>query len=142
MSLKQDLEQFYGTETYTRFCPFFKRIVATDGVIFLAENGKAFWLLEVIVSYLPRLIKAQESFAVASLKKSKSGGGAMFRLDNGNDKASGMRVQYAQQHISLTDFPFDQLGNEFKLFIEVGYLPAEAGAEPTPHYVVMLPQER
>lgn len=47
-----DLEQFTGTENYYKH---FGGIVYTDGIKYLAEVGKCYWLIDLIVSYQPKL---------------------------------------------------------------------------------------
>ncbi len=63
MSLKDkqsQLEQFTGTEAYTRWSPLFRRMVLTDGAKFVADNGGtngAFWLMDAIASHQPKAQK-------------------------------------------------------------------------------------
>lgn len=49
-TLSNKLNGFYGTEGYHKIT-FFGRFVCTDGVRFFAEEGKAFWVLDLIASY-------------------------------------------------------------------------------------------
>ena len=61
MSLKDkqaELDQFIGTEGYTRWSPLlFRRMVLTDGAKFVAENGGAYWLMDAIASHQPKALK-------------------------------------------------------------------------------------
>jgi len=44
--LKQgDLDQFIGTEEYHKYMA---GVVLTDGVKYLAEEGKCFWLIDIV----------------------------------------------------------------------------------------------
>lgn len=129
------LALFTGTGEYHRFSPFFKNAYLTDGAKFLAEQAGAYWLTDVIGSYLPRLAAHGEEFAVASITKHKKGQGCIFRLTNGNDGKEAPLVKYAHQNIPFTDFPFADLGDEFKLYVQRGETPGG------PAWVILLPSE-
>ena len=47
-----NLEMFTGTENYYRH---FSGMLYTDGIQFLAQEGKCYWLLDLIGSYQPKL---------------------------------------------------------------------------------------
>jgi hypothetical protein len=119
--LKQELNNFSGTEHYYRFNALMPNVLLTDGTQFLAGAVKAFWLMDVIGSHLPSVPK-DESFVVASLIKLVTGG-ANFALadDYPANKC------YASQAIEYTDFPLD----EIKLY-------AQFDGE---NWVIMLPGE-
>jgi hypothetical protein len=99
------LAGFYGTEDYHLFSPIFKNVVLTDGAKYLAEKAGAYWLMDVIGSYIPRLAKRGVTFAVAQLGTNLEKRTAGFALHNG-DKPQ--RV-YARQVIPYTDFPIDAI---------------------------------
>ena len=105
-----DLSGFTGTEHYYRYT---RLSVLTDGTKYLADGAKCYWLMDVISSYIPTL-PSDEGFAVATLKKHKVGRGAHFEL---TDDIPATRY-YATQEIEYTDFPFDRLGDTFKLYVE------------------------
>jgi hypothetical protein len=100
--LKQGLSQFYGTENYYRH-PF--GMVYTDGVKFLAENAAAYWLLDVIASYQPKLKKNQDQrlrdmqFWKLEVKDGK--GVVTCRADSGVKPAVKQKIEY-------TDFPLPE----------------------------------
>jgi len=133
-TLRKTLPGFSGTDGYHRLT-LGHQLVATDGVAYLAEKAQCHWLMDVIASYIPRLVKAHERFAVANLTLNGDGG-ATFTLDNGNHgedakhlgKYAGNPGLYAHQRIGYTDFP---LPEGIKLYVE------DAGE----YYVVMLPGE-
>lgn len=137
MTLLDDLNQFTGTEEYHRFSPL-TTAVASDGARFLARRAGAYWLLDVIASYLPRLQAVGETFAVATITRAELASDCVFTLDNGNDGAG--RVEYARQEIEYTDFPFDELGTSFKVFVEVGQVLNES-SKVVPVFVILLPSE-
>lgn len=43
---QSELDQFIGTEYYHRY----NNLLLTDGVLFLAQKGECFWLLDLILS--------------------------------------------------------------------------------------------
>jgi len=52
MLTQSDLSQFTGTLDKTRF-GLCRWAIATEGVMHLAKEAKAYWLLDAIASYLP-----------------------------------------------------------------------------------------
>jgi len=55
-TLSKNLEHFHGSEEYYKH---FLGLLYTDGVKYLAENAEAYWLIDAIVSYQPRLRKVR-----------------------------------------------------------------------------------
>lgn len=109
-----DLAQFIGTEKIYRLT---HRHVLTDGTKYLAEQARAFWLMDAIASYLtPRY---EDYFAVARLVV--DGSSAVLSLDDGNDNV------FATQAIEYTDFPL----SEIKLYCSFDGT----------HWVIMLTSE-
>lgn len=121
--LKQELNNFSGTEHYYRFSAIMPNVLLTDGAQYLAGAAKAFWLMDVIGSHLPSVPK-DESFVVAILtKEGVNAPGAAFSLQ---DDVPPNHI-YATQAIEFTDFPLD----EIKLY-------AQFDGE---NWVIMLPGE-
>ena len=52
MDLEAGLGQFHGT---TRYYRDFTGLLFTDGVKYLADNAKCYWLLDLVGSYQSRL---------------------------------------------------------------------------------------
>jgi uncharacterized protein DUF6876 len=52
MELEEELRQFTGT---TRYYRNFTGLLYTDGVHYLAEKAGAYWLIDLVASYQPRL---------------------------------------------------------------------------------------
>lgn len=113
-----NLEQFTGTENYYEH--WSGRITYTDGVKYLADNAGhgAYWLIDVIASYQPRV----ERFQVWRIAKSGATGAIItMRVDSDTPVS-------ISQKISHTDFPFDRLGGiEFNLWLvdNILILPSE-----------------
>jgi hypothetical protein len=55
-TLSKNLEHFCGSEEYYKH---FLGLLYTEGVKYLAENAEAYWLIDAIVSYQPRLRKVR-----------------------------------------------------------------------------------
>ena len=92
--LKTQLSQFSGTTQYTRLMA---NVLLTDGAVYLAENAKAWWLMDVYASYLLHIDGDREPFTC--LKLTVSDNSAIAMIEDGNDKV------IAIQHIDYTDFP-------------------------------------
>lgn len=117
-ALVEQLEQFYGTECYHRFNMFFKT-VATDGVIYFAEHGQAFWALDEMCIMRMKLIekgKIQPSEWLFYTITSKNGK-ADIVCDDGNGN------EYAKKHIAYTDLEAGTY--KFYLMDNVLLLPSE-----------------
>ena len=91
------LRQFTGTERYTQYG---SQIKLTDGVVFLAEQAQAFWLIDLFGSYLAGL-GGKEEFAC--LKIQTKSNQAQVSIEDGNDNT------FARQEILYTDFPLSRL---------------------------------
>lgn len=52
---QEDLNHFYGTQHHFKHC--LNQFVYTDGVRYLAQKARAYWLLDAIASYQPQLLK-------------------------------------------------------------------------------------
>lgn len=102
--MELDLTGFTGTEHYYRLT---NRAVLTDGTAYLAREGRCFWLMDVIASYIPTL-PSDEHFAIAVFKR-KGAGGHFELVDDIRP-----RRYYATQEIEYTDFPL----NEIRLYVE------------------------
>ena len=118
MTLVEQLEQFYGTESYHRFSPLIN-VVATDGVIYFAKEGNAFWALTEMCCMRMRLIekrKIQPNEWLFYTITSK-GGKADIAIDDGNGNT------YAKKHIAYTDL--EEGVYKFYLMDNVLLLPSE-----------------
>lgn len=92
--LKTQLGQFSGTTQYARLMA---NVLLTDGAVFLADNAKAWWLMDVYASYLLHIDGDRESFTC--LKLTVSNNSAVVVIEDGNDHL------IAKQVIDYTDFP-------------------------------------
>jgi hypothetical protein len=124
--LRSTLGGFTGTDGYHRLT-LSKRIVATDGVTFLAKEANCFWLMDAIASHQP-----------ACMKDEMLQGIQFWTLKVNADKSAELVCErdigdvFLTQKIPYTDFPLESI----KLYVEAGE------AEGRPVMVAMLPSER
>ena len=96
--LKAQLSQFSGTTQYTRLMA---NVLLTDGAVYLAENAKAWWLMDVYASYLLHIDGDVEPFTCLNLNVSENS--AVVVIEDGNDHL------IAKQVIEYTDFPLTSI---------------------------------
>ena len=96
---KTDLDQFIGTEHYYKYLG----IMLTDGVKYLAEVGKAFWLLNIIASYQTGEIK-NVPFQVWTLKVDIEKQTGVVTMKEDTDEPN-----LVTQSLDYTDFPLDEI---------------------------------
>jgi len=97
MLTEADLDQFTGTETWTRH-GLNRNMLCTDGVMYFAENAGngAFWFLDIVATELMMLHKKEPCLVITLASKD---GKATITADDGND-----RVLYTRE-IEYTDCP-------------------------------------
>ena len=113
---ESQLRQFTGSENWYRH-GINRSVLYTDGAKFLAEQGGAYWLLDIIaIAQQHESRVAQEEFQVWKLQV-RPDRSATVLCDDGNGN-----VVYTQE-IPFTDFPLD----EVKLYFanNVIHLPSE-----------------
>lgn len=123
-TLTKDLAQFYRSESRRPWSILFRRCVMTDGVKYLADNAGehgAYWLLDIIASYQPRLRKDPFQVWVLKVNRNKKPM-AVVTCEDGNGK------RLVRQKIEYTDFQLD----EIKLYAEHDGV----------YLTIMLPDER
>ena len=119
--LQNDLDRFCGSEDFYEYKMLgrFRVFVYTDGIKYLCENAKAYWLLDAIASYQPKCKKDPmlKDMQFWTLKKHESGSGATLTCERDSGDVA------IKQEIPYTDFPLD----EVKVWLENGtlYLPNE-----------------
>jgi hypothetical protein len=93
----KDLVEFSGSTVWVRH-PLAKEILFTEGVLFLAVQAKALWLLdEIVLAQKAKPELKKEDFQVWDLKV--TGSSAILRCDDGNDHL------LWEMPIPFTDFP-------------------------------------
>ena len=102
-----ELNQFNGTENYYQYWLGFKY---TDGVKYLADIGKCYWLLDIIGSYQPKMKKYSIQIWELKVNDDKK---AIVTMREDTD--SPIKVK---QKLDYTDFPV----KEIKLFLINGVL--------------------
>lgn len=110
-----NLDQFTGTDNYYRHQ---SGLMYTDGIQYLAEEGKAYWLLDAIGSYQAQLKKNQrlQEFQLWELRVQDRQ--AVLTCKEDSDCPDVVR-----QEIEYTDFPLEYV----KVYVEGGVilLPSE-----------------
>ena len=99
--LLDELRNFYGTEDYHRTN---HGLLLTDGVKFLADTAGAYWLLDMVWSYLPVLRKSRDTFFVVRYAGTPGASGLFSITDDIPPNQT-----YAAQTVEYTDFPLDEI---------------------------------
>lgn len=117
-SFASELAHFTGTESYHRHFPAMGPVVLTDGAKYFAEKAGAYWLMDIIATELPRLLK-KEGFLSITVDSKK--GKAKLSATDGNKKA------IWKKNIGHTDCP----EGEWKFYFTLS----------NPYMVLMLTSE-
>ncbi len=102
---ESDLNNFTGTEEYYQYGP---ECLLTDGTKFLAEEAQSYWLLDLIRSYQPQLLRHKDSrlhnmqFWTLTVDLEKKSAVAICEADSGEQPA-------VRQEIPFTDFPLAEI---------------------------------
>ena len=99
---EKDLRRFSGSETMTRFNSLFKNALLSEGALYLAQEGRAFWLMDIIASVQGLEAVKGEYFQVWRLQVNEDRS-AVVTCDDGNGN-----VLYTQA-IEYTDFSLDHI---------------------------------
>ena len=105
---KNSLAMFTGTEEWTRWSRLFPNMVMTDGVKYVAEHGGvngAYWLMDAIASYQPKLLKQSASLRDMQIWTLKVANGAAVLTCQAD---SGLPA-VVTQNIEYTDFDLDEI---------------------------------
>jgi len=105
---QNDLAQFTGTENYYNHYLGYRY---TDGVKYLAEVGKCYWLLDAVFSHM-----RSEPFQIWTLEVKDSKAVLIMIEDTG-------QPEKVKQEIEFTDFPLESI--KFYLIDKVLLLPSE-----------------
>ena len=131
-----DLSHFYGTVNWHVTTLLRRRLLATDGMKYIADECGAYWIHDLVASYQIGRSKAPQrcnGFQCWRLRSDGKGGAyAECFTDEPFDKAT----RVVQQHIEYCSFPFDRLGSDTFDFW------AEGGCTEADPLVVMLKSER
>lgn len=109
-----DLNQFIGTEHYYKHWLGFNY---TDGVKYLAEKAKAYWLLDLIGSYQSGKKGRKEPFQIWTLEVNEDNSAVAYMKEDSNSPI------LVKQEIPLTDFPLKTI--QLYLIDGVLLLPSE-----------------
>ncbi len=103
MLTQADLARFSGTANYYQH--WLRQFAYTDGVQYIAEEGGAYWLIDAIASYQPKLLKD------TMLQEFQHW---ILQVDLNNQKAQLICERDSNdvvltQDIEFTDFPLEQI---------------------------------
>jgi hypothetical protein len=119
---QQDLKQFTGTDHWYKL-PFFDGVIYTDGVKYLAENAKCYWLLQHIIIYL-KLVKLKKYSEFYTVELDVIDYTATITFTDGNNTLIQKNI------IEYTDFPIKGIT---KFFLQL--------ADEEGNYCLMLTSE-
>jgi len=97
--LEEELLNFHGSGVFYRFTV---NLIYTEGIQFLLHNAKAYWLLDIILSYQTNELVNKERFQVYRLSKAEDSS-AIIEISDGNNNI------IATQEIPFTDFPLNTI---------------------------------
>ena len=128
--IADNLRQFTGTESYTRWSILFRDMVLTDGAKYVAENGGghgAYWLMDAIASYQRKVRKNPRlaDFQIWKLKVTDSA--AVLTCQGDSDERPAVK-----QEIPYTDFDLPEI---------TLYVAPTQFEEDKIVYVILLPSE-
>ena len=106
---QSDLDGFCGTENWYRH--WTRRMVFTDGIKFMADELAAHWLIDVVASYQPELVKNERlhEFQVWRVERTlgtTSGVTVTCRGDSGEKPAITQVIEYSDFPENLMPFEF------------------------------------
>ncbi|NKC32046.1 DUF6876 family protein [Falsiroseomonas selenitidurans] len=102
-TLRAQLAQFTGSDTFTHR-QLLRRMIMTQGVIWLADQAQAHWLTDVIASYQHEPHISSEHFQTWRLNVDEITRTAVITMTDGNSD-----TPLVQQVIAYTDFCLDEI---------------------------------
>lgn len=115
----------FGADDMIKTSAFSKSIFHTDNLDDVCREAGAYWFLDLIVSYLPKLARKGQRFQVWQMTVKNSKARVWCEDGNGN--------KLLTQIIPYTDFPL----SDFKVFCEYGSVDGT-----NPAWIIMLPNDR
>lgn len=103
--IREALPNFYGTQEWHIWSVLYRNFLLTDGAKYLADSADAYWLMDLIASYQPRLQAIGETFQTWTLTVFANNS-AKVTCDDGNGHT------LVTQKMDYTTFPLE----EIKLF--------------------------
>ena len=97
------LSQFTGTEQWHRYNVLMPNALLTDGALYIAQAGGAFWLMDIIGSAQLDKKVQNEPFQVWTLKVDQDNSNALVTCEDGNGG------EVYRQNIPFTDFELPEI---------------------------------
>ncbi|WP_437186703.1 DUF6876 family protein [Planctomicrobium sp. SH668] len=126
---KSQLRQFTGSTQWFRHS-FNRAVIYTEGIQFLMEEGKAYWLVDAIASHI-----GSKEFNKAAAQDDRIGLMHFWKLAVRPDQTATLKAvadsgeqPFIEQQIPFTDFPLEEIdiwaqhnGNSFTLMLPSEY---------------------
>lgn len=110
-NLAFDLSQFYGSEAFHQWSPLYPHLL-TDGVKFLCDEAKAYWLVDNLASHLHEW--PDEDFIVAKLDVANKK--AELEITDGNQNWLGFQKLHHIHRFPLDTITLWAVRNEFNTY--------------------------
>jgi hypothetical protein len=124
--LKNNLAHFIGSEAWYKHS---NQLLITEGMKYLADETRCYWLIDLVGSYLPQLVDKDWFFVVEFSNNTEIPDNFTITMadENGHDSV------VIRETILETDLPLDKI----KLYLELGSLNGQ-----DKRWILMLPSER
>lgn len=108
--LRRELGQFTGTDKWHRYSPLFRRMLLTDGMVYLCEKAGAFWLADAICSHIftNRKTFSPQVNPMTFWNLKVAGSKAVLTCSDGGPLGK-KEKELARQEIAFTDFPLEEI---------------------------------
>jgi hypothetical protein len=110
-NLAEDLSQFYGSEAFHQWSPDYPHLL-TDGVKFLCDEAKAYWLVDNLASHLHEW--PDEDFIVAKLDVTNKK--AELEITDGNENRLGFQKLHRIHRFPLDTITLWAIRNELNSY--------------------------
>ena len=109
--------QCYGTDGYNMYSGAFGNgFLITDGVALFAKKFSAFWLLDMLYSYLPQIRKENDNFFVVTVTVNKTGTFEVVREVYNEETGDSENKTVCKQSRFYTDLPKTPKGKPYKFY--------------------------
>ena len=117
----QDFEelkaQCYGTEGYNMYSGAFGNgFFITDGVALFAKKFSAFWLLDMLYSYLPQIRRTGDHFFVVTVTVKNTGTFEVIREVYNEETGESVNETVCKQSRFYTDLPKTPKDGSYKFY--------------------------
>ena len=109
--------QCYGTENYYMYSEILGNgFHITDGVALFTKKFNAFWLLDMLYSYLPQIRKTGDNFFVVTVTVKNTGTFEVIREVYNEETGESENKTVCKQSRFYTDLPKTPKGKTYKFY--------------------------